>query len=239
MDAQPRHDAVSGKELLTPTRVRRSMNVFLAGGTGAIGRLLVPMLVEAGHEVVGVTRSAERAPQLERWAQRRWSAMCSTRRGSRDLVAEAEAETSSTSSPRSARRTAIRWRRRSACASRARAISSRRRSRRGRSGSSRRAFRSSARRPGGAHGRRDAVVPRRAAGAAAAGGGGRGARAADAGGEGHEGHRAALRLVLRPGHELRPGDAIPRAIRKGRMPIVGEGAGTYSFIHLETPRWRR
>ena len=29
-----------------------------------------------------------------------------------------------------------------------------------------------------------------------------------------------------------PADAIPRAIRKGRMPIVGAGNGTYSFIHV-------
>lgn len=34
------------------------MRIFLAGATGAIGRRLVPMLVDAGHEVVGTTRSA-------------------------------------------------------------------------------------------------------------------------------------------------------------------------------------
>ena len=42
------------------------MNVFIAGGTGAIGRFLVPLLVKAGHQVVALTRSADRAPQLER-----------------------------------------------------------------------------------------------------------------------------------------------------------------------------
>lgn len=36
------------------------MRVFVAGATGAIGRQLVPQLVAAGHEVVGTTRSAER-----------------------------------------------------------------------------------------------------------------------------------------------------------------------------------
>ena len=35
-----------------------------------------------------------------------------------------------------------------------------------------------------------------------------------------------------PGTNYDPGDAIPRAIRKGRMPIVGEGNGTYSFVHV-------
>jgi nucleoside-diphosphate-sugar epimerase len=33
------------------------MRVFLAGATGAIGRRLVPQLVEAGHEVTAITRS--------------------------------------------------------------------------------------------------------------------------------------------------------------------------------------
>ena len=41
------------------------MNIFIAGGTGAIGRVLIPLLVHAGHEVVALTRSAERASQLE------------------------------------------------------------------------------------------------------------------------------------------------------------------------------
>ena len=37
------------------------MKVIVAGATGAIGRQLVPMLVEAGHEVIGITRLASRA----------------------------------------------------------------------------------------------------------------------------------------------------------------------------------
>jgi 2-alkyl-3-oxoalkanoate reductase len=37
------------------------MNVFVAGASGAIGRPLVPKLVQAGHEVTGTTRSEERA----------------------------------------------------------------------------------------------------------------------------------------------------------------------------------
>jgi 2-alkyl-3-oxoalkanoate reductase len=35
-----------------------------------------------------------------------------------------------------------------------------------------------------------------------------------------------------PGTNYDPTDAIPRAIKKGRMPIVGTGSGTYSFIHV-------
>lgn len=45
------------------------MRVFLAGATGAtgaLGRALVPMLVEAGHEVVGSTRTPANQAALER-----------------------------------------------------------------------------------------------------------------------------------------------------------------------------
>jgi nucleoside-diphosphate-sugar epimerase len=40
------------------------MRVFVAGATGAIGTRLVPQLVERGHEVVGTTRSEEKAKRL-------------------------------------------------------------------------------------------------------------------------------------------------------------------------------
>ncbi len=40
------------------------MRVFVAGGTGVIGRRLLPALVEAGHEVTATTTSPERAALL-------------------------------------------------------------------------------------------------------------------------------------------------------------------------------
>ncbi len=40
------------------------MRIFLAGATGAIGRHLVPMLIESGHQVTGMTRTASKAPGL-------------------------------------------------------------------------------------------------------------------------------------------------------------------------------
>ncbi|HEY7953117.1 MAG TPA: NAD(P)-dependent oxidoreductase [Solirubrobacteraceae bacterium] len=40
------------------------MRVFLAGATGVIGRRLVPMLVAAGHEVTGTTRSQAKTQAL-------------------------------------------------------------------------------------------------------------------------------------------------------------------------------
>jgi nucleoside-diphosphate-sugar epimerase len=36
------------------------MKVFVAGATGVLGRMLVPQLVSRGHEVVGMTRSASK-----------------------------------------------------------------------------------------------------------------------------------------------------------------------------------
>jgi nucleoside-diphosphate-sugar epimerase len=41
------------------------MKVFLAGAAGAIGRRLVPLLREAGHDVTGTTRSGEKAAELK------------------------------------------------------------------------------------------------------------------------------------------------------------------------------
>jgi len=40
------------------------MRVFVAGATGVLGRSLVPMLVAAGHEVTGMTRSPEKQQAL-------------------------------------------------------------------------------------------------------------------------------------------------------------------------------
>jgi len=41
-----------------------AIRIFVAGGTGAVGRRLVPLLVKAGHEVVGMTRSPEKVATL-------------------------------------------------------------------------------------------------------------------------------------------------------------------------------
>jgi nucleoside-diphosphate-sugar epimerase len=41
-------------------------SIFLAGATGAIGKRLVTMLVEAGNRVTGTTRSSEKAAELRR-----------------------------------------------------------------------------------------------------------------------------------------------------------------------------
>src|SRR3981081_4102049 len=40
------------------------MKIFVAGATGAIGRRLLPMLVSAGHSVVGLTHTPEKAKMI-------------------------------------------------------------------------------------------------------------------------------------------------------------------------------
>jgi uncharacterized protein YbjT (DUF2867 family) len=40
------------------------MKIFLAGATGAIGRWLVPRLVEAGYQVTAITRSEAKLAEL-------------------------------------------------------------------------------------------------------------------------------------------------------------------------------
>jgi hypothetical protein len=56
------------------------VNIFVAGGSGAIGRVLVPLLVSEGHKVVALTRFQKRAALLDTWVQCQWSVTCSTRR---------------------------------------------------------------------------------------------------------------------------------------------------------------
>ncbi len=41
------------------------MKIFLAGASGAIGRRLIPLLRQDGHDITGMTRSAEVARELE------------------------------------------------------------------------------------------------------------------------------------------------------------------------------
>lgn len=64
-------EAVAGRIPNLPAASPRSpsvgpVRVFLAGATGVIGRQLVPLLVDAGHEVAGMTRSPDKAGSVAR-----------------------------------------------------------------------------------------------------------------------------------------------------------------------------
>jgi len=49
-----------------------SDRIFLAGATGVVGRRLVPLLVNAGYEVHGTTRSREKAHELTALGAKPW-----------------------------------------------------------------------------------------------------------------------------------------------------------------------
>ena len=42
------------------------MRIFLAGASGILGQRLIPLLIQAGHVVGGMTRSASKTELLER-----------------------------------------------------------------------------------------------------------------------------------------------------------------------------
>jgi nucleoside-diphosphate-sugar epimerase len=68
------------------------MKVFVAGATGALGRQLVPMLVEGGHEVTGMTRTPAKADQIRSMGARPAVADALDPEAVAQAVAEAEPE---------------------------------------------------------------------------------------------------------------------------------------------------
>jgi 2-alkyl-3-oxoalkanoate reductase len=68
------------------------MKVFVAGATGAIGKQLVPMLAERGHEVTGMTRTPAKQDQIQRLGARRVVADALDPETVAQAVAEAEPE---------------------------------------------------------------------------------------------------------------------------------------------------
>jgi 2-alkyl-3-oxoalkanoate reductase len=68
------------------------MKVFVAGATGALGRRLVPQLVERGHDVVGLTRSASKEDLVRSFGARPAVADALDPEAVARAVAEAEPE---------------------------------------------------------------------------------------------------------------------------------------------------
>lgn len=68
------------------------MRVFLAGATGAIGRRLAPMLIAAGHEVTGLTRTPGKVQELRERGVRPVLADALNREELMRAVAESEPE---------------------------------------------------------------------------------------------------------------------------------------------------
>ena len=209
------------------------MNVFIAGGTGAIGRLLVPLMVEAGHRVVSLTRAAERASQLEQMGAKAVVGDVYDATRLARLVKEAEAEVvihqltafgAQEGDPLAETiRVRIDGTRNLVAAARA--------------AGARRFIAQSISfvcSPAGT-GLTDEATPlyldspqalRPLVESVAS------LERQTLEAPGMKGTVLRYGWFYGPGTNYDPADAIPRAIRKGRMPIVGEGAGTYSFINL-------
>src|SRR5689334_3947384 len=68
------------------------MKVFVAGATGAIGRQLVPMLAERGHEVTAMTRTAAKEDLIRQMGARPAVADAFDPEAVAQAVAEAEPE---------------------------------------------------------------------------------------------------------------------------------------------------
>jgi nucleoside-diphosphate-sugar epimerase len=68
------------------------MKVFVAGATGALGKQLVPMLIEQGHEVTGTTRTPEKQDLIREMGARPAVADALDPEAVAQAVAEAEPE---------------------------------------------------------------------------------------------------------------------------------------------------
>jgi nucleoside-diphosphate-sugar epimerase len=68
------------------------MRVFVAGATGALGKQLVPLLVEQGHDVTGMTRTPAKADQIRSMGARAAIADALDPEAVAQVVAETEPE---------------------------------------------------------------------------------------------------------------------------------------------------
>jgi nucleoside-diphosphate-sugar epimerase len=209
------------------------MNLFVAGATGAIGRFLVPLLVNAGHKVVALTRSADRTSQLAQMGAAPAVGDVYDEARLARLVAEAEAEVvihqltafGTKNGDPYAETIRVRIEGTRSLISAARAARARRFIAQSIS------FMCS---PSGS-GLTDEETPLYLDAPAAV----RGLAEAVAslerqtlGATGMSGTVLRYGWFYGPGTSYDPQGTIPTAIRNGTMPIVGAGAGTYSFIHL-------
>lgn len=214
------------------------MRIFLAGATGAIGRSLVPLLLEAGHDVAGMTRRAERVGALREQGVEPVVCDALDAAGLADAVAKARPEVvinQLTDIPRQI--DPRRFEEQFAANDRLRVEGTRNLVRAAEDAGARRIVAQSiafAYAPGNSLRREedplygDAAEPwRRTVGAVAE------LERRTLGGEGLEG------VVLRYGYLYGPGTAYAadgstaEAVRKRAFPLVGRGSAVYSFVHVD------
>jgi nucleoside-diphosphate-sugar epimerase len=215
------------------------MRVFLAGATGAIGRQLVPLLLAAGHQVTGMTRSPERARELQAAGAEAVLADALEREAVHDAVAKAHPEAvihqltaiPALIDPRTIERDF-------ALTNRLRGEGTRHLVAAAQAAGAERflaqsiAFAYASGPPGTTHVERDSLLSEQQAPKPFK-------AAARALGELEHAVLGANGTVLRYGYFYGPGNSIAREgtmaaeLRRRRVPVVGGGRGVWSFIHIE------
>src|ERR1700730_10289492 len=76
----------------TPRAVGGVMRILIAGASGALGKRLVPLLVQAGHEIIGTTRSDAKPAELKRPGAHPLTVNALDRDAVRQAVAETKPE---------------------------------------------------------------------------------------------------------------------------------------------------
>jgi nucleoside-diphosphate-sugar epimerase len=215
------------------------MRIFLAGATGAIGRQLVPLLLAAGHQVTGMTRSPQRARELQDAGAEAVVADALDRDAVLAAVAQAGPEAvihQLTAIP--ALIDPRRIERDFALTNRLRGEGTRHLVAAAHEAGAQRfiaqsiAFAYASGPPGATHVESDPLLSEQQAPKAFKG-------AARALGELEQAVLGASGTVLRYGYFYGPGNAIARdgamaaELQRRRLPVVGGGGGVWSFIHIE------
>jgi nucleoside-diphosphate-sugar epimerase len=215
------------------------MKVFLAGATGAIGRQLVPLLLAAGHQVTGMTRSPERAGELRDAGAEAVLADALEREAVHAAVAQARPEAvihqltaiPALIDPRTIERDF-------ALTNRLRSEGTRHLLAAAQAAGAERflaqsiAFAYASGPPGTVHVEGDPLLSEQQAPKSFKG-------AARALGELEQAVLGASGIVLRYGYFYGPGSSIAREgamaaeLQRRRVPVVGGGRGVWSFIHIE------
>ena len=215
------------------------MNVFVAGASGVVGRRLVPRLIEEGHAVTGMTRSAERARQLEALGARPVVADALDRDGVREAVLEARPEVVSHQLTAISSLNPRRLDRDFEMTNRLRTVGADNLVAAAREAGARRLIAQSftgwpyAREGGPVKTEEDPLDPDPPAAARETLAAIRHLEETVTAAEGIEGLALRYGALYGPGTSLGAGGDQVEAVRRGRFPIVGAGTGVWSFVHVD------